>query len=289
MCGGGLMSIRDNIIGQDEICNRIEFLTIDSFPKTLMLIGLDGSGKHNIAKFISERFNTEYKDITDSIKLDTIFEIYDSTIPTVYLIDVDKITVKEENVLLKCIEEPPKYAFMVLIAESTNGILKTVLNRCQIWTLCRFSNEFLKNKIKEHNEVKDENLDFLSAILNTPGKIEMNPAMTVLQMKDCAEKIFKYIGTINFANLLKVSNFIAFDRDKNKFDVKIFCDVLIYVITEMYFDDFLSPINYTLYNKTLNLKKSLKIPNVDSKMIFEHYLTDIYSGVQFVKSMNWGD
>ena len=53
------------IRGQEKICNRIDSLTIDTFPRTLLLLGEYGSGKHTIVKYISNKFNLNIEDICE--------------------------------------------------------------------------------------------------------------------------------------------------------------------------------------------------------------------------------
>jgi len=44
--------------------------------------------------------------------------------------DADKMTVSAQNALLKTLEEPPSYAIFLLISESFNNFLPTILSRC---------------------------------------------------------------------------------------------------------------------------------------------------------------
>ena len=66
-------------------------------------------------------------DITENISAEYIDKIMLNPNPRIYVIDLSKITEKDENVLLKFIEEPLKTSFIILLAESRNGILNTIL------------------------------------------------------------------------------------------------------------------------------------------------------------------
>ena len=96
------------IIGQEKICNLIDNLSLDSFPRSLMLVGARGGGKHLICDYISNKFRLTSIDLTDSLELETIEEIYNRVEPYLYIIRINEITVKEENVILKFLEEPLK-------------------------------------------------------------------------------------------------------------------------------------------------------------------------------------
>lgn len=64
------------IIGQEKICTKIDNLTLDQFPRSLMLVGAGGGGKHLICKYIAEKFSLTAVDITDTLNLETIEELY---------------------------------------------------------------------------------------------------------------------------------------------------------------------------------------------------------------------
>ena len=118
------------IIGQEIICNKIDNSTLDTFPRTLMLVGAKGAGKHLICSYIADKFKLMQLDITDEISLDLIDEISQRVEPYLYLIRVNDISIKEQNIILKFLEEPLANSFIVLLAEATGDILDTVMNRC---------------------------------------------------------------------------------------------------------------------------------------------------------------
>ena len=77
------------IIGQEIICNKIDKSTLDTFPRTLMLVGSKGAGKHLICSYIADKFNLMQLDITDEISLELIDEISQRVEPYLYLIRVN--------------------------------------------------------------------------------------------------------------------------------------------------------------------------------------------------------
>lgn len=51
----------------------------------------------------------------------------------IFIIDeADKMTVEAQNAFLKTLEEPPSYAVFMLLAESTDSFLPTILSRCAL-------------------------------------------------------------------------------------------------------------------------------------------------------------
>ena len=146
------------ILFQDNILKLIDSFTIDTLPHSILIKGAVGSGKHMIASYISEKFNLEYINITNNINLDTINDIYLSNQLTAYVIEVDKLSIKEQNTILKLLEEPSITAFLLLLS-SNNMILTTVENRCYKIKLNTYTKDQLSNFIFD-------NVDLILSIAN---------------------------------------------------------------------------------------------------------------------------
>ena len=150
------------IKGQDKLIQKIYNLNLDTFPRTLMLLGEEGSGKHSIVSIISDHLNLPIDDITESISLEKLNEIELRIEPHIYILSVNSISLKEENTILKFLEEPLKNSFIILLANGKDGLLPTILNRCQVWPLEKYKKVLLKELFPE---ASDDILD----ICNTPG------------------------------------------------------------------------------------------------------------------------
>jgi hypothetical protein len=140
------------IKGQEKICSIIDKCTLDEFPRSLMLVGDKGAGKHLLCEYICNRFNLESIDITENISLDLIDQINERVSPYLYIIRINTISIKEENTILKLLEEPLKNAYIILLSESENGILPTVINRCQVWRLQNYTKEMLSSFLISDNK-----------------------------------------------------------------------------------------------------------------------------------------
>ena len=81
------------ITGQEKICNLIEKSTLDTFPRSLILVGPSGAGKHLICNEISLKFGLHIFDITNLLDLSTIDEIYQKVEPFIYIIKLSLIIV----------------------------------------------------------------------------------------------------------------------------------------------------------------------------------------------------
>ena len=142
----------ERILGQEELCEKIDSTTIDSFPKSTLLIGKLGSGKHLLSSYIAQHLNLPLLDITEQLSNELITDIYLQIEPKIYLLDMSKLSVMQSNSILKLVEEPLKNSIVILLGESDSQIIPTILNRCSIWRLKPYSREQLKEFVLSQNE-----------------------------------------------------------------------------------------------------------------------------------------
>lgn len=258
------------IIGQDKIINRINNCTLDTFPHTLMLIGYQGSGKHLISKYIADKFNLDYFDITDDISDGLIEEINLRVNPTLYIIDSSKFKRAElcENKILKFLEEPTKATFIVVLVESKMSILPTILNRCQVWELEKYTKETLAT-------FANNPTDMLLEIAKTPGDVIKAERQNVEEMVALANKIFLNITRANFANILTLVDKLDYKGEEpDKFDFNLFVSALIYSIKNIIIKE--SDVKYlNAYNLTNKMLNDTLIFNVLKQNLYEQYLTQL--------------
>lgn len=255
------------IKGQEKICAQIDQLNVDSFPRSLMLIGPRGSGKHMLCKYISDRFNLSIVDITESLNQEQIEELYNRVEPYLYIIKVNEISVKEENTILKFLEEPLKNSFIVLIAETDLGILDTILNRCQKWYLQNYKKEHLKEFLTTDNPLVLE-------VAQTPGQVIEFSNIPLSEMLELANKIIDKISIASISNTLSLSSKLAFKGEAEKFDIKLFTDLLSYKLLMMWRQS--ADKRYSdAYLLTNTFKNLLSVKNLDNKAQFERYLIDL--------------
>lgn len=258
------------ISGQEKICSRIDNATLDTFPRTLMLVGLRGSGKHMICDYVSKKFNLRLLDITEQLDLETIDEIYNRVEPYLYIIQANSITVKEENVILKFLEEPLKNAFIIMLTENENGLLQTIVNRCQIWHLQNYSKEFLSQFISEDKDVEN-----ILNIAKTPGQVVELCNINFTDAIELADKIISKINIASVSNTLTLSNKISFKKDEtDKINVALFIDILLNRLVETYKINNNSAL-FQAYKLTSELSQLLTVKNLDQKALFEKYLLEL--------------
>lgn len=257
------------ILGQEKICRQIDDLTIDSLPRSLMLVGPRGAGKHLIVDYISDKFSLKVLDITTTLDQEYIEELYNRVEPYLYLIRANELSVKDENTILKFIEEPLKNSYIILLAETDIGLLQTILNRCQIWYLQNYSRDTLKEFLKDGNE-------YILNVASTPGQIEEFRNMPFEDMVALADKIVEKINIASIANTLSISSKINFKDDKSKFDLSLFVTILLHTLLQK--SKIISDRRYTsAYLLTAELSKKIRIKNLDYKSLFEKYLIELRS------------
>lgn len=250
-----------------SLFEKVNTLTLDTLPRTLMLLGEYGCGKKMLVEKIGKVLNIETEDITDNLSLELIDDITQRVHPKIYTIDGNKLTVRTENVILKFLEEPLKNAYIILLAESRASLLQTVLNRCQVWEFEQYDENFLRGFI-----TTDCDVDKLLLVANTPGKVIEYQTYPIEQMYALAAKIFLNVEKANFANTLTLSKYIAFKNEQDRYDFNLFTDILLVVCREMYSDKLVSS---DVYEKVYSLCNHKRVLNVDKKALFEHFLIEL--------------
>ena len=253
------------VIGQELICNKIYTTTLDSFPRTLMLIGDCGSGKHLICTEISQHLSLQQRDLTAEISLDIIDELYNRTDPFLYIIDIDKLSIKEQNMILKFIEEPLKNSFIVILTEAGANVLATIFNRCQQWRLQSYNKEYLKTFTDNANILR---------LATTPGQILDFINCDFESLFELADKIVSKIGAANLPNALTITNKITVKDEKGKIPANLLIKALIATFRDACIENCNSSL-ISAYKRTQKLSCDSKIKNVDLKYLFDKYIIEI--------------
>ena len=252
-----------NIIGQESILRFIDSHNLSNLPRTIMLEGPFGSGRHTLAKYLSQQYNLELIDISDNLNYEYIEFITLKVEPCLYLINCNKITVKNENAILKFLEEPPKNSFIVLLTENKHSQLDTIRNRCYCLTLQKYTVDqlrlFLSNGLSES----------VLMICRTPGEVLGFQNVSVEDLFALCNKIFDKIQEASFANTLTLVNNLAFKDEKDKYNVMLFMRALLLVATDRVMKNL--PYCYSDYALTQDYFTRFNV-KVDKKYLFENYL-----------------
>lgn len=252
------------MVGQKKLLNKLNKYTLDNLPHSILFLGERGSGKHSLASFLSSKFNLGLIDMTKTIEEEYINNIYISTVPTFYLIDLTEVVEKEQNKLLKLVEEPPSNAFLILLGIEKGLILNTILSRCLILELEEYSEEELQS-------FSSTPLDF--NLFKTPGQIINFNFMTLDKVKEVTSRLIKVEE--DYPTFLNIADTINYKDEYDKIDLNILLNSLTRTLKDKYIKDKL--IKYlSYYIITLELKKNLINPKFNKKYLVENYLIQLW-------------
>lgn len=256
------------IQGQDKLIQQLSALTLDNFPHSLILEGKSGCGKTTFCEEIGKQLNLSVVDITEQLTQEYLELFLTSPNPALYVVKGNSISIKDQNTLLKFLEEPTKSVFVIITVTDKSYLLETIRNRCILWSFLPYTKNTLEN-------FSDRRL--LVDIAETPGQIlslscysdeELTSYVTL------GEKIFEKIGQANFPNILSISNQIAFKAEKGKLDVSLFGLILLYVIhkkvctsNNMFY--------YFAYDITKQFCYNLGTSNLNKQYLFETFLCNL--------------
>ena len=261
------------MIGQEKLLAKLKSYDLSTLPHSILLTGEAGCGKHTLAKELAGYFHMELKDITDSVTLETLSDIRMRAVPAMYLISATDLTEKEQNALLKFVEEPSPYAYILILGESRYALLDTLVNRCVEYAFDRYTAEDLKSFLGEDVAKADE----IVGVCTTPGQVRAvvgNYDKMVAAAAGMADKDVFQRAT--FSNLLNfVDNKINYKDEYDKFDFTIYLRLLKREMMK-YYSRTKSPLTYSLYNKVEEYTDRLSDSRLDKKVFMEHLITTMW-------------
>lgn len=259
------------IVGQKKLLNFIDNAQLDAWPSTVILYGEFGCGKHLLLKYISDKFSLALIDLTEMLSQEVIEGTYQRPEPTLYCLDGEKLSVKQQNMILKFIEEPLKGSFVVILCENKSKLIDTVWNRCQVLSFESYTKDELSSFIENHSDMDNYILD----IATTPGQVKLIQTYNIQEMVDLADKMFDKMGKASFSNTLSISDKIAFKDEQDKIDIRLFVKVLNNCITsKIRANDSLQ--YYNMFQVVNRFMYKSKLANVDMKYLFDSFLSELW-------------
>lgn len=263
------------MVGQKALLEKINSYNLDTFPHSVLLVGDRGCGKHLLCSEISKLLNLDIVDITENISSEYIDNIYRSAIPNIYLIDLSKFLFdKEQNVLLKFVEEPLTNAFIILLAESKKNVLDTIYNRCRVFEFAPYSKEELSQFITDNPDK-----DLILNVVRTPGQLIDSNISNITEIYQVCDKLATKLSAACLGNTLTIASKINYDDEYDKFDLNIFLDTLIFTLFAKYLELNNKTI-YDLYLLTVEQRKRLYDKRVNKSIFMQNYLTKAWKLVR---------
>lgn len=259
------------MIGQKNLIEKINQYTIDTFPRSVIIIGEKGMGKHTLVDYIkSQIVQLPLIDMTGNISDEYIDEIYRNPNPAIYMIDLSEMTEKSQNVLLKFVEEPLNNSFIIILAENKNVVLNTIINRCISFEMEAYSRAELATFL-----TSEEDRELILDVLRSPGKIRSTNINNMRELFELCDKVVNKLAAANYSNMLTIANKINFKDDYSKFDIDIFFDTLSFCLLNSYIKEH-DNIYFKMYNFTRDARKKLLDKRLNKELFFENYLTKLW-------------
>lgn len=216
----------ESIIGHKREKNLLSsFLEKNNISHAYLFSGKKGIGKSKIAKeFAKALLKTQNLDsspdfkyitkkddkkdiIVEQIRKELIDDIYISPISgdrKVYIIDdAETLNVASQNSLLKTLEEPPKYAVIILISSNINSFLPTIISRVNEIAFEGVSREELRTYIENSYDKNLSNnmLDFIDgSIGNAINILENNLLDSFVKIDELYKKLLEKDVIVSLKN-----------------------------------------------------------------------------------------
>lgn len=205
-------------VGQKRLKETFGRYTLESLPKAQLFIGPEGCGKHFASKILAEKFGLRYVELSKDTDSD-LLSFEQSPVMSLYLIDLEKMVLKDQNQFLKFIEEPGLYAFIVAVCESEANVLPTIANRCQKTYFERYSAKEL-SEFSWAAGLSESDIESISCVCDTPGKILNVSVASMTKLTDLCDLILSKISVASFANAMTLMSRVNLkeDYDKVSFD-----------------------------------------------------------------------
>lgn len=266
------------MIGLDSTLSIINNYNIDNLPHSIILCGKEGCGKHILGQYISDKFNLNVLDITDNLSEELINNIYRNSTPRLYQVDLRKITEKDQNILLKLLEEPSSNTFIVLLTNSLSTVLQTIQNRCFIINVKPYKFDDLKNITKEKNITIDDK--YIGSVIETPGDLIKIDSLNIKlnDIEDLVNKIIDKLSIASYANTLSIVNKLNFKDEYDKIDVDFFLRLLYINSVISYCSG-----NTNLYSFIKIVKSSINKLNdsrLNKRLLVSHMLSELWLEVK---------
>lgn len=261
------------MIGQKDLIKKIQSYSFRNFPHTVLLVGESGCGKHTlVSDIIAPHLKLDVVDITDGICLERILDIQTKAVPCLYLINTSKLTDKEQNVILKFIEEPMSTYFIVLLAESIESLIDTIPARCTVFNFGPYSKEELCEFIDDKSE---DNLNAVLSVVSTPSQAKMTNSQKLIKMKTMCEVMVSKISTVAFDNLISQVDKINCKEDEDKFDGNVFLNLLEKSLMEDYIQNN-NQVSSILIYKVKWAKRMFSNTKLNREMLISNLFTSMW-------------
>ena len=186
----------------------------------------------------------------------------------IYIIDhADIMTPQAQNALLKTIEEPPKYAVIMLLTENAETLLPTITSRCVRLKLRYIKDTLIKKYLMETMEIPDYKAEICTAFAqgNMGRAIMLANSEHFNEIRDEAIQLLKYIHEMELSEIVQAVSRIT----KYKLEITDYLDIIM-----IWYRDIL------LYKATKDIDKVVFKDQIN--YIKEQAKKSSYEGIQLI-------
>lgn len=243
-----------------------------------MFEGPSGVGKNTMARELAATllemenlFNSpDYIEITpdgNSIKIAQIRKLQSDILVKpyksykIYVIDeAQKMTVEAQNALLKTLEEPPKYAIIILITNNKESLLDTIKSRCEIIKFTPIPLVEVADYLTQTGVDKNR-----ASLLANFSRGSMQKAIELSESEDfhiMRDEVQKYVETFLTGSMLDIMD-IQSSIEKYKDNITNVLDLLV-----NYFRDIMMVKENVDSRMIINLDRLVFIKNMSTKITY---------------------
>ena len=243
-----------------------------------MFEGPNGIGKNTMARDLATTllemenlFNSpDYIEITpdgNSIKIAQIRKLQSDILVKpyksykIYVIDeAQKMTVEAQNALLKTLEEPPKYAIIILITNNKESLLDTIKSRCEIIKFTPIPLVEVADYLTQTGVDKNR-----ASLLANFSRGSMQKAIELSESEDfhiMRDEVQKYVETFLTGSMLDIMD-IQNSIEKYKDNITNVLDLLV-----NYFRDIMMVKENVDSSMIINLDRLVFIKNMSTKITY---------------------
>lgn len=243
-----------------------------------MFEGPSGVGKNTMARDLATTllemenlFNSpDYIEITpdgNSIKIAQIRKLQSDILVKpyksykIYVIDeAQKMTVEAQNALLKTLEEPPKYAIIILITNNKESLLDTIKSRCEIIKFTPIPLVEVADYLTQIGVDKNR-----ASLLANFSRGSMQKAIELSESEDfhiMRDEVQKYVETFLTGSMLDIMD-IQSSIEKYKDNITNVLDLLV-----NYFRDIMMVKENVDSSMIINLDRLVFIKNMSTKITY---------------------
>lgn len=266
------------MVGQETIKSRLLISqSVSNLPNSMLFLGDCGCGKHTLANELSSHYGLPLLDITKNISYESIEEIYLNPSQAFYLINMDVISERQQNALLKFIEEPLPNSFVVLLASSKNNLLETIVNRCVLYEFKPYTKEELSQFINEEDKLTlgEDGLKDILSLCTTPGQIINLNVKSLKGLHELCDTMISKMANARYSNALTIAKKINYKDEYDKYDFNVFLNCYKQHLYATYLQTN-SKLAIDLYNIVMKETQLLSIVNINKEYFMEHLLTKLW-------------